>query len=289
MSFTSYRERINSYLKKQLHQSSTNDSILKQSMAYSLLSGGKRLRPMLAYATAESLEIDLCIADSIAAAIEMIHAYSLIHDDLPAMDNDDLRRGKATNHIAFDEATAILAGDALQALAFETLASGPIPADITVLLIKQLAQASGVSGMAGGQSLDLLSENKSINLAALKLIHVNKTGAILKSSITMVTEAASNLNISVKNHYQNFAEHLGVAFQIVDDILDITQDTQTLGKPAHSDDRNNKATYPSLLGLNGAQKQADQHIAAAYQHLSSIPLDTSLLESLTDLILKRTH
>ncbi|TDR22820.1 polyprenyl synthetase family protein [Marinicella litoralis] len=284
-----YQNRINSFLSKQIEASSNENSRLKQSMQYSLLSGGKRIRPLLVYATAESLKINLDTADYIAAAIEMIHAYSLIHDDLPAMDNDDLRRGKATNHIKFDEATAILAGDALQSLAYETLANTPADAPNVVAMIAKLAQLSGIVGMAGGQSLDLMAENKNIGMADLQKIHAAKTGALLQACVQLTTELKNNLADDCKIKYHLFAEHLGVAFQIVDDILDVTQDTETLGKPANSDTKNKKATYPSLLGLQNAKDQADHHINKAYHLLENIEFNTDMLKQLTALILQRNH
>jgi len=284
-----YQDRINLILDKSIPIDDKTNSLLKQSMRYSLLSGGKRIRPLLVYATADSLSLDNELADYLAASIEMIHAYSLIHDDLPAMDNDELRRGQPTNHIAFDEATAILAGDALQTLAFETLAKTPINASIVVKLITQLAKFSGLAGMAGGQSLDLISENTIIKIEDLKTIHAAKTGALLKACVFLTTELKVNLNQKIKHHYHQFADHLGVAFQIVDDILDVTQDTQTLGKPANSDTKNKKATYPSLLGLEASKKIADQHIHNAYSLLESIPHDTSMLKQLTAVILERNH
>lgn len=258
-------------------------------MAYSLLSGGKRMRPLLVYATAESIDLDLEVADFLAAAIEMIHAYSLIHDDLPAMDDDDLRRGQATNHIAFDEATAILAGDALQSLAFETLSDAPLPADITVQLVRLLAQASGLMGMAGGQSLDLLAEDKTSNLSELQTIHAGKTGAILKACVSLTVASQPALKFKESQTFIQFAEHFGIAFQIIDDILDVTQDTQTLGKPAHSDTKNNKSTYPGLLGVEGARNKANEHITAAFDALGSLPYDCQQLQSLTTQMLQRKY
>lgn len=284
-----YQNRINSFLEKITNGNKHNDSRLRQSMRYSLLSGGKRIRPLLVYATADSLAIDLKSADYLAASIEMIHAYSLIHDDLPAMDNDELRRGKPTNHIEFDEATAILAGDALQSLAFETLAQTPTESFIVVKMITELAQLSGLNGMAGGQSLDLLSENRTISLTDLQTIHAAKTGALLKACVLLATELKIDLDPQTKNKYYLFADHLGAAFQIVDDILDVTQDTQTLGKPANSDTKNKKSTYPSLLGLDTSRKIADTHINEAYKLLKSIDFDTSTLEQLTAVIVERNH
>ncbi len=283
-----YQQRINLFLHAQLNQAAASDSRLKQAMAYSLLSGGKRIRPALVYCTANSIDCGLDTADYIAAAIEMIHAYSLIHDDLPAMDDDELRRGQATNHIQFDEATAILAGDALQSLAFETLSQIPCAAEISLQLIGLLAQSSGLSGMAGGQSLDLESENKQVSLSELQNIHASKTGALLKACV-ILTAKTQNLGADHFNLYVEFAEHFGMAFQVIDDILDITQNTETLGKPAHSDTKNNKSTYPSLMGLDQARQTANQHINQAYAALNQLPYPTDELLALAQLVLQRDH
>lgn len=286
--FNTKQQRINAFLKQQLDLSCRKDSRLKQAMSYSLLSGGKRIRPLLVYATAECIHLDIEVADYIAASIEMIHAYSLIHDDLPAMDNDELRRGQPTNHIAFDEATAILAGDALQSLAFETLSVSPSDPALTIDGIRLLAQASGVQGMAGGQSLDLISEHKGVNLQQLQTIHAGKTGAILKACVQITTHMSGTCTEDQQNHLNLFADHLGIAFQIVDDILDVTQDTDTLGKPAHSDTKNNKSTYPSLLGLEQAQAKAKEHIDQCFKALDAVDGNTQQLAELTDLILNRS-
>jgi len=283
-SFKQYQDRINQFLEQQLNVDDTEDSKLKSAMAYSLLSGGKRIRPLLVYATAESIDVSLDVADCIAAAIEMIHAYSLIHDDLPAMDDDNLRRGQPTNHIEFDEATAILAGDALQASAFDTLAQTPLDPSIVLRLIRSLAQASGINGMAGGQSLDLISENKTINLQQLEIIHAAKTGALLTACVSLMVHTNAKIEKHNQQFFHQFAQNFGMAFQIVDDILDVTQDTETLGKPANSDTKNNKSTYPSLLGIQTAKTQANEHIELAYQ-----ALQTDLLKALTDKVLNRDH
>ncbi len=287
--FEPLQQRINNFLAKQLTTSSKSDSRLKEAMAYSLLSGGKRVRPLLVYATSESVGVDITTADYMSAAIEMIHAYSLIHDDLPAMDNDELRRGQPTNHIAFDEPTAILAGDALQSLAFETLCLTPEPPELIVKAVKVLAQASGLAGMAGGQSLDLISEHQSTDIEQLQNIHAAKTGAILKSCVTLPLVFSLNTSTTDKENLILFAEHLGIAFQIVDDILDVTQDTETLGKPAHSDTKNNKSTYPELLGLTGAEEKASFHIKEATGLLDTISGNTDQLKAVTDLIINRNH
>ena len=283
------QQRINGFLQQRLDLATDQSSRLKEAMAYSLLSGGKRMRPLLVYATAKSIGLDLKVADYLAAAIEMIHAYSLIHDDLPAMDDDNLRRGKATSHIAFDEATAILAGDALQSLAFECLSDVPLAPEITVRLVRLLAQASGLVGMAGGQSLDLLAEDQASTLTELQIIHAGKTGAILKACVSLTVASQPSLSSEQANTFIQFAEHFGIAFQIIDDILDVTQDTETLGKPAHSDTKNNKSTYPGLLGVEGARNKANEHITAAIDALDSLPYDCQELQSLTTQMLQRKY
>ena len=285
----SSQHRINQFLCRQLDACIPVDSRLKNAIAYSLLDGGKRLRPCLVYATANSLNMSLDQADYLAAAIEMVHAYSLIHDDLPAMDDDELRRGKATNHIAFDEATAILAGDALQSLAFETLSQTPVDASIVVKLLHMLSQQSGAIGMVGGQSLDLLSENQVISLTELQAIHAAKTGALLSVSVMLAVNCLPELSFESQQSYKSFATHLGIAFQIIDDILDVTQDTATLGKPAQSDIKNNKSTYPGLLGLEAARTQAQSHVNQAYKALDQLTQDTRDLRLVADTILNRSY
>ncbi len=270
-------------------QQSAICSRLEAAIRYTLLAGGKRIRPLLAYATADSLNIDRAQVDNLAGAIEMIHAYSLIHDDLPAMDNDDLRRGQATCHIRFDEATAILAGDALQALAFQLLSQTPAEARKVVKLISNLATACGVHGMAGGQSLDLRSENKNIKLEQLQAIHSAKTGALLVACVTMVTSLCDHLNHHQISAYHQFAEHFGMAFQIVDDILDVTGNTEQLGKTAGADENRHKSTYPSLLGLEHAQEKAQYHIQSAKNFLQQTNQKNPTLIQLTEYILIRSH
>ena len=288
-SFQQYQDRINQFLARQLTICDPKDSLLISAMAYSLLSGGKRIRPLLVYATAESIDCDIKVADYIAAAIEMIHAYSLIHDDLPAMDDDELRRGQVTNHIKYDEATAILAGDALQSLAFDTLARTPLNPGIVVNLIQLLSQASGLIGMAGGQSLDLISENETANLQQLEAIHAAKTGALLSACVSLVVKTNTAISETKQLHFHQFAKNFGMAFQIIDDILDVTQDTDTLGKPANSDTKNNKSTYPDLMGIDAAKNKATEHINLAYQALDDLPYNTDQLSALAKLVLHRDH
>jgi geranylgeranyl pyrophosphate synthase len=260
------QQRINSALDQQLPVAVAPAEKLKQAMRYSVQNGGKRVRATLVYASAEAMGCcsdDSCknrdTLDTAACAVELIHAYSLIHDDLPAMDDDDLRRGVPTCHIAFDEATAILAGDALQTLAFELLAKSSLPAELRLALITTLAEASGYQGMIGGQLLDLEGENRQLSLAALEQIHRHKTGALIRASVHMGALVAGAAAQQL-GQLDTYARAIGLAFQVTDDILDVEGSTATLGKTAGADQALNKSTYPALLGLAGAkQKAAELH------------------------------
>jgi geranylgeranyl pyrophosphate synthase len=265
--FSQYaRHRVDSYLTQNLDQYKPA-ICLQEAMCYSLFNGGKRIRPMLTYAAASLFGEANSLTDACAAAIESIHAYSLIHDDLPAMDDDDLRRGKPTCHIQYDEATAILAGDALQTFAFELL-SQPQHRNISaqLQLIQELVRASGRHGMVTGQMIDLANVGKNIDINALEQMHQHKTGALIRASIRMgaiSTGAQAEKDFVALDAYANA---IGLAFQVQDDIIDITSDTNTLGKTQFSDEDANKPTYPKLLGLKGAQELAltlhDQAITA---------------------------
>lgn len=286
-----FQQRINHFLTQQIDSLAPSSSPLPQAMKYGLLQGGKRIRPFLVYATGRMLGADLNLLDYPAAAIEAIHSYSLIHDDLPAMDNDSLRRGQPTCHIAFDEATAILAGDALQALAFEWLSQiEQLPSEQQLKLVQQLAQASGVKGMCLGQSLDLLAEHKSIALPELELIHRNKTGALLVASVKLGFLCSAHWEQSeLEQQLTDYAMNIGLAFQIQDDILDIESDSQTLGKTAGSDLINDKSTYPKLLGLDGAKQKAQLLYQQALIALEQIPYDTAALQALADFVIHRKN
>ena len=229
---------------------------LKQAMRYSALNGGKRVRATLVYAAAMSIAGEApAHTDNIACALELIHAYSLVHDDLPAMDDDALRRGQPTCHIAFDEATAILVGDALQTLAFEYLAQAALPAELRCELILSLARASGAAGMVAGQSMDLEAENRQITLQELEALHQHKTGALIRASVRCgaLAVGANPTQLAALDRY---AAAIGLAFQVQDDILDIESSTEQLGKQQGSDLSLNKSTYPSLLGLAVAKQHA---------------------------------
>ena len=265
--FSIYQERINQILAKSLPtpdpSSVPHGKHLYEAMRYSLLLGGKRIRPLLAYAAAyTSGEINPSV-DQAACAVECIHAYSLIHDDLPAMDDDDLRRGKATCHIAFDEATAILAGDALQTLAFSILSSTELDSVLAVKLIRELSQASGANVMVVGQALDLRAANRSLDLRALEAIHLFKTGALIEAAIVMGALAGGCSDTTEIDALRQYAKAIGLAFQVRDDILDVTADTQTLGKTQGADEALKKSTYVSLLGLEEAEQHCERLLGEA--------------------------
>ncbi|WP_160285809.1 (2E,6E)-farnesyl diphosphate synthase [Pseudomonas knackmussii] len=240
-----------------------------QAMRYSVVNGGKRVRPLLAYAACEALGGDIARADGAACAVELIHAYSLVHDDLPAMDDDDLRRGQPTTHIAFDEACAILAGDGLQALAFEVLGDAvrnPQDVDTRLAMVTALARAAGSAGMVGGQAIDLESVGRKIDQAALENMHRHKTGALIEASVRLGALASGNADTARLDALSRYAKAIGLAFQVQDDILDVESDTATLGKTQGKDEANDKPTYPALLGLDAAKAYAlalrDQALAA---------------------------
>ena len=283
------QDRINQFLANQFEEIDSYNAPLRDAMKYGLLLGGKRVRPFLVYATGKMLGAETTALDYAAAAIESIHAYSLIHDDLPAMDNDELRRGQPTCHIAFDEATAILAGDALQAFAFEILTDSPsLSAEQKLQLVKVLAQASGVRGMCLGQSLDLISEHKQVNLAELELIHRNKTGALLTAALKLGFICSPHFkNKELEQQLERYSQAIGLAFQVQDDILDIEGDSAEIGKPVGSDLGLDKSTYPKLLGLEGAKQKAQELYQTALHELDNLPFDTTALRALAEFIVNR--
>ncbi|MBI3771353.1 MAG: (2E,6E)-farnesyl diphosphate synthase [Gammaproteobacteria bacterium] len=255
-----YQSRVESALNHWLPTAKIVPQRLHEAMRYSSLDGGKRVRPFLVYASGTALGLAPEQLDGPASAVELIHVYSLIHDDLPAMDNDDLRRGKPTCHRAFDEATAILAGDALQPLAFHILAHDAaiqVPAERKLQMIDCLATAAGSRGMVGGQAIDLAAVGKDLDLPALENMHIHKTGALIRASVRLgaLSAAQASTESLVLDHY---AHCIGLAFQIQDDILDIEGTTETLGKAQGADQALNKPTYPALLGLDGAKERAQE-------------------------------
>lgn len=283
------QQRINHFLSSQLEPLKTTKAPLADAMAYAVLLGGKRVRPFLMYATARMLGVAVEKVDASAGAMESIHAYSLVHDDLPAMDDDALRRGEPTCHIAFDEATAILAGDALQSFAFQLIAED---AHLTPLQkvsqIQSLAKAAGAEGMCLGQNLDLIAEDKAVSLEELELIHRNKTGALIVASVLMgfnLSDYAEDNQI--KTQLERYAQAIGLAFQVQDDILDVIGETDKIGKTAGADEQHNKSTYPKLLGLAGAQQKAQQLYQTAIDALNELDFDSTALKELADFIIHR--
>ena len=248
------QKRSNSILSEILPQNDASQSELVEAMRYVLMSPGKRIRPVISYITADALDIDLNKIDLPAASIELIHAYSLVHDDLPAMDDDDLRRGLPTCHKKFSESTAILTGDALQSLAFETLSQ--IKNDYAITLVRELSRASGVIGMAGGQAIDLASSGKEFDEKSLENMHRLKTGALITASVMFPYIIGKNNNPDLSNALKQYAKCIGLAFQVQDDILDVEGETEIIGKPKGSDHKSDKTTYPKLMGLRNAKKRA---------------------------------
>jgi farnesyl diphosphate synthase len=262
---------------------------LHDAMRYATLGGGKRVRPLLAHAAGSVFKASNESLDAVACAVELIHAYSLVHDDLPCMDDDSLRRGKPTVHVEFDEATAMLAGDALQSLAFQVIAAPGLVADGSrqVKMIELLALASGSRGMAGGQAFDLDSVGKQISLAELEFMHIHKTGALIRAAVLLGAHCggADAAELAQLSHYAN---RIGLLFQVVDDILDTEADTATLGKTAGKDEANNKPTYVSLLSLNQAKALANEMRDEAHAALTSFGERAQRLHELADFIVART-
>ena len=286
------QEQIEAALDRWLPTENRLPSRLHQAMRYSVLGGGKRMRPLLTYCTGKVLGIDLKPLNGQACAVELIHAYSLVHDDLPAMDDDSLRRGRPTCHVQFDEATAILAGDALQALAFYVLAhdeSMAVDARQRIEMIRVLAEASGSSGMAGGQAIDLDAVGQQLDLPGLENMHIRKTGALIRASVRMATLAVPDLDPDLANRLDHYAKCVGLSFQIQDDILDQESDTQTLGKTQGKDRDNNKPNYLSLLGLAGAKEKAQELHQDALDALKPFGERGELLSDLSRYIIERRH
>ena len=280
-----FQHRIEQALTASLLQP-TASHYLTEAMRYATLNGGKRLRAALVYMGCEALEIDLELGDSTSLAIELVHAYSLVHDDLPAMDDDELRRGKPTTHIQFDEATAILAGDALQSLAFQHLATDKqLSTDVRLELIAKLSATIGPEGMVGGQSLDMLAEGAEIELDALQNIHARKTGALIQFAATAPGIIAGRHQAPLAA----FGSALGIAFQIQDDILDATGDDQALGKRSGADARHSKSTYVSLLGIDRARDALQRMLQQSRQSLDDVNLLTSSFDQLIHFVAHRDY
>lgn len=286
------RERVEVALDRWLPPASTHPTDLHAAMRYAVLDGGKRIRPTLAYASGAAVGADADVIDAPACAVELIHAYSLVHDDLPAMDNDDLRRGKPSCHRAYGEATAILAGDALQSLAFRTLARMPemsLDAKVRTRLISTLALAAGSRGMAGGQAIDLAAVGQELNLGELEDMHIHKTGALIRASVVMGALCRPGIDEESLERLDRYAKCIGLAFQIRDDILDVEGKTSRLGKTAGADEARQKPTYPGLLGLKGASERTGELCNEAVQSLSGIGTQADPLRWLAHQIVTRDH
>ena len=288
-----YHERVNLALSRFIAPLPFQSSPLVNAMEYGALLGGKRLRPFLVYVVGNMLRVDTNSLDAPAAAVECIHAYSLIHDDLPAMDDDSLRRGQPTCHIKFGEDTAILAGDALQTLAFSILADAPmreVEPQHRIAMISELAQASGVAGMCGGQALDLAAEGRQVDLAALETIHRHKTGALIRSAVRLGALSAGQRGREILPLLDRYADAIGLAFQVQDDILDVIGDTAITGKQQGADQHLGKSTYPALMGLDNARQKAHdlyQEALDALDQLAALSLDTAALRALASFIIER--
>jgi len=290
--FQRFSPRVESALERCLPSSDAVAKRLHEAMRYAVLAGGKRLRAVLVYCAGGLVGAPLERLDAPACAVELLHAYSLIHDDLPAMDDDDLRRGKPSCHKAFDEATAILAGDALQSLAFEVLASLEIPFDLVACqleMLRRFARASGSGGMAGGQALDLAYEGQLVSLADLESMHSLKTGALIRASVLMGALCGGPLAPRIVDALDEYARCLGLAFQIRDDVLDIEADTQTLGKPQGSDEASGKSTYPALLGLEGAKRAAQAMHERASSAIEGLGPAADSLRALSEFAITRGY
>jgi geranylgeranyl diphosphate synthase type II len=306
-----YRRRVENIINTFLAERAGEDT-LGEAIKYAGATEGKRIRPLLSYATAEMLGVDLKVADVPATAIEMLHTYSLVHDDLPAMDDDDLRRGRPTVHKQFDEATGILVGDALLTFAFEWLATADVEPALVKTWVRQLAKAGGGQGMIQGQATDLVGESVQLSLSVLERMHRQKSGALIEASMTMIAAAAGyakNSDIidgsknarsiattgpttSVRNPGEalaTFGHHIGLAFQIRDDMLDVEGSTEALGKPQGSDESNNKSTFVTLLGLEGARVKLNEEQRAAEAALQSFGHEAEGLKWLSNYIVARDY
>lgn len=281
---------VDAELERLLTSTSAATEQLQDAICYSLLGGGKRIRPALCLAAAEAVGQPPEKALVPACALEAIHAYSLVHDDLPAMDDDDLRRGRPTVHIAFNEATAILAGDALQASAFGWLTHAPALSDTTRLtMVSELARASGQAGMVGGQAIDLESVGKTLTVEALETMHRHKTGALIEASVRLGAMTADPVPADSLARLTDYASALGLAFQVQDDLLDIEGDTAVIGKPQGSDAARDKPTYPALLGIPGAKAHLQELLDRALERLDTFGPEADPLRAIANYIVVRSH
>ena len=283
------RARTSQALDQHLPPASHAPQRLHEAMRYACMNGGKRLRPILVYAAGEASGATPEALDFCAAAVEMIHVYSLVHDDMPCMDDDNLRRGQPTCHVQYDEATALLVGDALQTQAFMTLADTPLQASTVIALLRTLAQASGAAGMAGGQAIDLAAVGHQLDAAQLEQMHIMKTGALIRASIRMGALAGESLSPAQLDLLDRFGKVLGLLFQVVDDILDCTATTDVLGKTAGKDAASDKPTYVSLMGLAGARDFSQDLLAQAQHLLAPLEERGNRLKDIALEIVQRTH
>ncbi len=287
-----WRARTEEALERRLPGADQVPTRLHEAMRYSVLGGGKRVRPILLFATARTLGLDEATVEAAACAIELVHVYSLVHDDLPAMDDDDLRRGRPTCHKAYDEATAVLVGDALQPLAFELLACDPqLPRDAAVRLelVRILAAAIGTFGMAGGQAIDLEAEGKQLDIAAVEEMHSRKTGALIRASIALAAACRPDLPPAQRAGLTAFAAPIGLAFQIQDDLLDVLSDTATLGKAAGADRERGKPTHPAMIGVPASQERVRLLHAEALAALEPFGTRADPLRLVADWLLARRY
>ncbi len=286
--FARWAQRVEAALEAALPAPDLAPQRLHAAMRHAVLGGGKRMRPLLVYAAGTLTGADEATLDAPAAAVELIHAYSLVHDDLPAMDDDAMRRGRPTVHVAFDEATAILAGDALQTRAFEVLADAHAEPALRVAWLQTLAQASGVTGMCGGQALDIDATGQQQSLSALQRMHALKTGALIRASVRLGA-LAGGADADTLQRLDRFADALGLAFQVRDDILDVEASSETLGKTAGKDAAQDKSTYPALLGMDGAKARLDDLAAQMRDLLAPFDERADALAALGELTVRRGH
>ena len=281
--------RLEGVLSQWLPPAATHPASLHQAMRYAALDGGKRIRPTLVYASGQAVGSRRDTLDAPACAIELIHAYSLVHDDLPAMDDDDLRRGKPSCHKAFGEAVAILAGDALQSLAFHVLSRDNPGTDAATRLrmIETLALAAGSRGMAGGQTIDLEAAGRQLDIAELEDMHIHKTGALIRASVVLGALTAPELEDSTLERLDHYAKCIGLAFQIRDDILDVEGETHTLGKRIGADQTLDKSTYPALIGLEASRQRASELNEEAQDSLSGLGAEADPLRKISLYIVER--
>lgn len=288
----SWRVRMEHALAARLPAATTVPARLHEAMRYSVLGGGKRIRPALLFAAARTLGLTEDQVEAAACAIELIHVYSLVHDDLPAMDDDDLRRGRPTCHKAFDEATAVLVGDALQPLAFQLIARDPaLPASpaIRLALIDMLSEASGTFGMAGGQAIDLAVQGQQPNIEQVEDMHARKTGAVIRASVLMAAECVPHLDSRLYAALNDFATAIGLAFQIQDDLLDVLGDVSTLGKATGADQQRDKPTHPAIIGIEASQERVNLLHRKALEALGPFGESAAPLRSLANWLLSRRY